>query len=131
MRLEAANSALFAGGEMRGLAREHAGFDRFFLGFPFRKAAVEDENVFDAEDAERPPHARRREEAGAVIDHDLVAVRNPEPRHVQLENMRRRQHMRETPAVIGDLVDVEEHRAGNVRCEIFLEAVAIFRRQIP
>jgi hypothetical protein len=43
----------------------------------------------------------------------------------------RRQHVRQVAGVVGDRVDVEEHRAGHVRGEELGLRVALQRRQMP
>ena len=53
-------------------------FQRTVFGLPFRQSAVEDVDILGAENAERPPHPRRRVETEAVVDHDGVAVADAE-----------------------------------------------------
>ena len=67
----------------------------------------------------RPPHARRRIEADAVIDDDGVRLADAERADRFAELVRPRQHVRQVGGIVGDGVDVEEHRAGNVAGEIF------------
>lgn len=50
---------------------------------------------------------------------------------MQLEGVRRRQHVWQIRRVVGNFVDVEEHRAGNVAGEVFVEALAVVRGQVP
>ena len=100
------------------------------FGFPRRKTAVEDERILGAEDAEGPPHARRRIEAGRVIDHDSVGLGDAERAHRRAELVRSGQHVRQIGGRVGDGVEVEEHRARNMRGDIFRLGVALLRWQI-
>ncbi|HMH76101.1 MAG TPA: hypothetical protein VK547_05715, partial [Candidatus Udaeobacter sp.] len=68
-----------------------------------------------AEDAERPPHPRGRDQPAAAIGHHAVAGPDAERTHRASEIPRVRQHVRQRVRVIRDGLDVEEDRAGQVR----------------
>ena len=67
-----------------------------------------------AEHPEHPPDPRGAHHAVRVIDDDAVAVAEAELAHARGELLRARQHVGEVRRRVGDFVDVEEHRAGNV-----------------
>ena len=100
------------------------------LGHPFRQAAVEHRHVLVAHGAEHPPHAAGAGHRRGVVDHDLVAVAQPELAHARGELLRRGQHVRQRARGVGDLVDVEEHRAGNVLVGELRLGIALLRRQV-
>ncbi len=66
-----------------------------------------------------------------IVDHDLHAVANAEFPDGAGKGHRIGQHMRQAGAFVGDGVDVEENRAGNVARQIFGAAVALGGRQMP
>ena len=101
------------GGEMARLRQGLALRERAPLGDPFRQAAVEDGDVALAEGAEGPPDGAPKQ-ADAVIDNDLHAVADAEPTHGAGEGHRIGQHVRQAGRMVGDGVDVEKHRPGDV-----------------
>ncbi len=105
-----------------------AALDRPAFRLPFRQAAIEDVDFLRAEDAERPPHARRRVEADAVIDHDRIAIADAERADDFAELRGPRQHVRQVGGMIADRLDVEEHRAGNMAAAILGLRIALLRR---
>jgi len=104
---------------------------RAALGAPFRQAAVEHGHVGMAEHPEHPPHPRGGEQPRAVIDHHAMPVADPHPPHPADEFLDRRQHVRQRRLGVGDLVDVEELRAGDVRPGIFRLRVAACVGHVP
>jgi hypothetical protein len=64
-----------------------------------------------------------------VVDDDLVAVAQPELAHTRREFLRRGQHVRQRVRRVGDLVDVEEDRAGDVLVDELRLGIALLRRQ--
>ena len=101
------------------------------LGQPFRQPAVQHGHIHLAHQPERPPHPGGRENPRAIIDHHLMPVAHPHRPHPADELFRRRGHMRQGAAVIGDLVDVKEPRAGNMRGGVFRAGIPRHRGQIP
>jgi hypothetical protein len=97
---------------------------------PFRQAAVEHINVLGAEHAERPPNARCAAQPRAVIDHDGVVVADAERADVLGELHRTRNHVRQIGRVIGDGIDIEEHRSWNMAGEILRLGVALLRGEV-
>ena len=114
----------------RSLAR-FALFERSPFRFPSGKAAREDRRMFGAEDGERPPKARRGENADAVIDDGPHPVAKSKPAHLGGEDLGFGQHMRQAAGTIGDGVDIEELRAGNMPRKKFSVRVAAGRRHMP
>ena len=114
----------------RGVRLDRAGFGRPAFGLPLRQAAVEDVDVLRAEDAERPPHPRRAAEADAVIDHDGVVGADAERAGLLGELGRAGQHVRQLGGMVGDGVDIEERRAGNMGGDELGLGVALERRQV-
>ena len=120
----------------------HLGVERFFrtldgarfgraaFALPGRQTAIEDIDVARAEDTERPPDARRRIQPGAVIDDDRILLRNSEIAGGRAELVRPRQHVGQLGRMIGDCIDVEEHRAGNMSGSVLRPGIAILRRQV-
>jgi hypothetical protein len=100
------------------------------LGLPGGQAAIEDIDIARAEDTERPPDARRRIQPAAVIDDDGVFLRNTEIAGSRAELVRPRQHVGQLGRMIGDRIDVEEHRAGNMSGNVLRPGVAVLRRQV-
>ena len=107
--------ACAAGGEVAVAQHRLAGLERAALGAPLRQAAVEHRDVGLAEEPERPPDPRRAEHADAVVDDDAVAVADAHRPHPGDELLHRRRHVRQARLLVGDLVDVEEARAGDMR----------------
>ena len=101
------------------------------LGAPLRQPAVEDHDVGRAHDLERPPDPRRRGEADAVVDDDLLFLVDAERADRGRELPRRRQHVGQGIAGVGDRVDIEEDRARDVCGVVFLRALAPAAGQVP
>ena len=78
---------------------------------------------------ERPPYARRRIEAGAVIDDDGIAVADAKRAGRFAELLRAGQHVRQFGRMVADRIDVEKHRAGNVAGAVFGRDVALLSRR--
>ncbi len=120
-----------SGGEMGFCALRQALLQPAALPDPLRQAAFEDRDVGDAEHLQRPPQARRGEEAETVVDHRAHAVAKAKFAQGVGEGERRRQHMRQIGGFVGDAVDVEKHRARDVALDIFRVGVAPRRRHMP
>ena len=103
-----------AGGEPARRDRRRGGFERPALGLPPRQPAVEQRDVVVAEQPQQPPGAPGRGQADRVVDDDPVVVADAALRHLRGEALGRRDHVRQAGAGLGDVVDVEEHRARNV-----------------
>src|SRR2546425_4822353 len=84
-----------------------------------------------AEGAERPPDARRADDATRVVDDDAIGVRDPQPADALRELPRAREHVRQGRAQVGDLVDVEERGAGDVRLDELLEGLEPKPSHVP
>ena len=82
------------------------------------QAALEDRHVLDAEGAQRPPRAPRRTGPGRRRRRSACRRRGRAPSS-PARKFRVGQHVRQAARRIGDDVDVEEHRAGNVPCAKF------------
>ncbi len=81
------------------------------LAQPFLQAAVEHPDIAMAERQEHPPRPRRGDPAAGIIGDDGVGIGNAEGCNIARELIGARKHMRSRIPVIGDGVDVEEHRA--------------------
>ncbi len=73
-----------------------------------------------AERQEHPPRPGRGDPAAGIVGDHGVAGGNAERRDVAGKLLGIRIHMRPRIVAIGDGVDVEKHRAGNVRGEIII-----------
>ena len=62
---------------------------------PFRQAAFEDADLLDAIGAQRPPDARRGEQAERVVDDEAHAVAETERAHLLRQRLGLRQHVRQ------------------------------------
>src|SRR5262249_20969150 len=83
-----------------------------------------------AEQAERPPHPRRGEHAGAVIDHDGVGLRDAECADIAAELLSARQHVGKWIGMVRDRIEVEADRTRNVAGKELSRSVALLRRKI-
>ena len=124
------------GVEARGEVPLLAGLGRSFrqrtaLALPFRQAAVEDRDVLMAEHPEHPPGARRRKQANGVVDDDLLPSPMPIRRTAAENFSAARQHMGQGVRSVGDRVDVEELRAGNMLDQILGVGIAALGREMP
>ena len=113
------------------LGRRLAHLHRMPGGDPRRQAAVENPDPLAAENAEHPPGARRGQHSVAVVDDDAVALADAERADRARERLGVGQHVRQRRRMIGDRVDVEIGRAGDMLLEKLRPAVALRRRQIP
>ena len=121
---------------MRGCEVALPGDHRFVIdrpvpGHPLRKATIENRDIVVSEDPEHPPHPGSRHHVAAVVDHDPDAVAKAQGAHPAGELLGPGQHVGQIRRVVGDLVDIEEHRAGNMALEVFRTWIAVLRRQIP
>ena len=89
-------------------------FDRAAGGAPGVEAAIEHGDIAMAHGAEHPPDARGCEEAVLVVADHAMAIAEAEPADARGKLLRRRQHVGQGAVGVGDIVDVEEARAGNV-----------------
>ena len=117
--------------EMARLLAHGAFLERQAGVLPGGQAAFQNMYVGDAEGAQRPPHARRGEQAIAVVDDGAHAVAQPHGAHGARKGDRVRQHVRQRRLLVGNFVDVEMDRAGNVPGQIFRLRIAVERRQVP
>jgi hypothetical protein len=101
------------------------------LGEPFGQTAVEHRDVVVPHGAEHPPHPAGAEQAGGVVGHNPVGAGNAEPADGVGEDRGRRQHVRQIARLLGDGVDIEEHRAGDVAFEKLGPPVAAGGRHVP
>ena len=88
------------------------------LGAPLLQAAIQDPHVPMPERQEHPPHPGGCDPAAGIVDHDRIVVGDAERADVAAELFGVREHMRQRIGMIGDRVDVEPHRARDVRVEI-------------
>src|SRR5690606_26380336 len=108
-----------AGPEGRGRALDQAGLDGAAFGAPAGASALEDEDVAGPEGAEGPPDARGAEQAHFVIDDDLHVLRNAQGADGAGEIGGRGEHVGQVGIGVGNAVDIEEDRAGNMPIQIF------------
>ena len=120
-----------AGVEDAGRAGDQPGLAGAALGAPLRSAAGKDAHVLRAHGFEGPPDARRRKQAYLVIDHDGHVLGNAQRAHHMGEIIGRGQHMGQIGRGIGDAVDIEEDRAGDMAGEIFGLRVAAGTGHVP
>ena len=103
-----------------------------FGGDPLVESAVEHRDVVVAEDAEHPPHARRRRTAEEpVVDDHAIAVSDAEQSDFFGEVRCIRQHVRQIGIRIGDVIDVEMDGARQMPAAILIAAVEIGARMMP
>ena len=100
--------------EMTGLRRRFAAFERPSLGAPLAEAAVEDRHVVHPVHPGDEPRARGGLDRAVVVDHQPVAVVDPERRHPLGELCARRHGGRHRARRIDQRRQVEESGAGNV-----------------
>ncbi len=104
------------------------GFPAGGEGAPFRlplgEAAVEDRDVVRAEHLEHEPGPRRAVDRAVVVEHDAAAVAQAEALHPAGELRGGGQGVLGRRARLGQLAQVHEHRAGNVRRLVFRARVA-------
>ena len=79
------------------------------------------------EDAEAPPHPRGRDQILLAIDDHAVTGRDAERTDRGGEAVGVGQHVRQRIARVLDGVDVEVHRAGDVRGDVLGARVALQR----
>ena len=103
--------------------------ERTSLRAPLLQTALQDLDVRRAEEAQRPPDPGGADELGRVIDDKAHAIAEAEFAHGAGELRRRGQHVRQAGRMVGDGVDIEEDRSGDVAGEIFAPRIAVFRRQ--
>ena len=113
------------------LRGRRAALGRVARGEPGRQPAVEHGDGVVPHQPEQPPHPRRREQAVSVVDHHLSAVADAERPDPRGELLLRRRHVRQIGARIGDVVDVEEQRAGDARPLVLGAGVASLGGQEP
>ena len=117
--------------EGRAGGGRNLGRHRTVLGHPAGQPAFEDADILRAVEVEHPRDARRREQPELVVDDDGVALGDPELAHGLRKERCRRQHVRQVGVAVGNLVEVEIDRAGDVRGRKFCRAVAACGRQVP
>src|SRR6185437_2990718 len=101
------------------------------FGAPSGTAAIENADLRRAHGEELPPDAGRGKQARLIVDHDRHAVADAEGSDLAAEFFRRQQHVRQAARFVGDAVDVEEYRAGNVSGEIFRAWIALSGGEVP
>ena len=111
--------------------RDHAGFNGTALGAPLRQPPVQHGHRLVAEDAERPPDACCAHRGTRVVDHHPVPVADAECAHGPAELFGARQHVGQRRPLVGDLVDVEEERTGDVGFGPLLAGIALEAGQVP
>lgn len=85
-----------------------------FLGEPHFQSAVQHRHIVVTKHLESPPNSATRENALAVIDHNTIGIGDSERLANKLGKMvRRRQHVRKTGTLIGNLVNVEKYGRRN------------------
>jgi len=92
--------------------RGEAGLD------PGAEAAVENVDVVCSEGAEHPSGPRGGEVAYLFVEDDAHMIPNTEGRHAAREVLGCGHHVGQRGRVIGEFIDIEEDRAGNVFCDI-------------
>ena len=101
------------------------------LALPFGKAAIQHFHIVMAQGLEHPPHARGRKNARAVIDHQALAVADAQRAYGAGKVFGAREHVRQIGGTVSYRVDVEMHRARNVRDFKFSPGVAVFAGHVP
>src|SRR4051794_3562598 len=100
-----------------GAARSRfAPLGRTTFGNPFLETPVEDRDIFCTEVAQHEPATSGGVDGRIVINDDGVSAANADPLHCSGEFLGAWQHVRRKVRMIAKLVDVEEARAGDVRC---------------
>ena len=98
---------------------------------PLREAAVQHGHAIVPEHAEGPPDARGGDQVLARVHHDPVAVPDAEGAHRLGEARLAGQHVGKPLIVVGDRVDVEVDRPGDVGLAELRARVALEMRQVP
>ena len=102
-------------GDITRLRRNFAGLDRAAFRAPFLQAAVKHPDIGVAERQEHPPRPRPGNPASKVINNDCILRGNSQRADIARELRSIRIHMRKRRRTIRYGIDIEEHRAGNVR----------------
>ncbi len=110
--------------------RNHIFYRPTFLA-PLRQTTVENGNILVAHRPQHPPGARTRVNAHTVIDDEQISVAKPKFAHAAGELRTWRQHVGQGARFVGEIVDVEEYRARNMRGKIFRFRVAFCLGEIP
>src|ERR1700724_2040606 len=113
-------------GEGPGHAPHESLFERAPLGPPSWQTARKDFYVPRAEHPQGPPDARSPYQVGGVVDDEAHSVAKTELFHRLGKAGRVWQHMWQIRRMIGDRIDVEENRAGDMPFEIFRLPSAFF-----
>ena len=77
-----------------------------------------------AEGAEHPPGARRAVMRAVVVDDEALVVAKPDRPHPAGEARRIRHHVRQRIFGVRNVIEVEKHRAGDMRGFIFRARIA-------
>ena len=131
LRHVAHQMVLEAYGDVPVAHRRREVFDRAPFRLPLCKAAVQNRDIGLPHQPEQPPDTGGGEQAGAVVDDNLVPVAHPHRPHPADKFLGRRRHVRQGRTGVTDLVDVEVAGAGNVGGGVFGAAVAAHVRQVP
>ena len=100
------------------------------FGQPFRQAAIEQGDIICTEHPKHPPNpGRGHAAAGGVINDDLIAIADAQRPDLGRERFFVGQHMGQVGAVEADVVDIEEHRTGNVLGGVFRPGVTLIAGQ--
>jgi hypothetical protein len=116
--------------EPAGSHRARAALERPLLGAPLADPAVEDRHLLDPVHPANEPGARRGLHRAVVVDHQPVAVANPDRGHACGELVRRRQRRRHFAVGVLEALEIEIPRAGDVRILEFLARVAAGIEQV-
>jgi hypothetical protein len=95
-----------------------------FSAIHFAKAAIENRDIGRAHDLEQPPRPRRGLQRAVVIEHDAAAIAEAQRLHPAGELLRLWHGVGQGAGGVGQLGEVEEHRAGDVLRLIFCRSVA-------
>ncbi len=115
-------------GEGPGHAPHRTLFEGALLGPPSGQTASKDFYVPRAEHTQGPPDAGAPLQVGGVVDDEPHFVAEAELFHRLGKGGRAWQHMRQIRRMIGDRIDVEEDRAGDMPVEIFRLGICGFRQ---
>src|SRR4029453_7041206 len=89
------------------------------------------EDLVVSEHTKGPPDTRGARHAPRVVDDYAVTAADPQSSDARGEVRGARQHVRQGRPVVGDRVDVEEHRAQDVRLSELGPRVTLELRHVP
>lgn len=101
------------------------------FGDPFLQPAIQHRHIGMAENPEHPPDTGRGKQPVLIIDHDTMTITDPHRPHTGDEFLHRRQHMRQRGGSVGDFINIEEPRLGDMGGIIIRTRITALTGQPP